>query len=117
MAVIWGQVFICASGCCCGRVDKGTAPIPLEWLKTSWKQFSLQKSLQLSTTGCLGPCERKNVIGILTKDKQLWLGSMTENDQYMTLLEWFKASTAAGQLLELPPSLQQHRFERFITST
>jgi cobaltochelatase CobN len=109
----WGQVFICALGCCCGRVDKGNAPVPLEWLKTSWKQFSLQKSLQLSTTSCLGPCDHKNVIGIVTKDKQFWLGSLTEDEQYAVLLAWFKESVEAGHLLELPSLLKDHSFERF----
>jgi predicted metal-binding protein len=113
MAVKWGQVFICASGCCCGRVDKGAAPIPLEWLQKSWKEFSLHKSLQLSTTGCMGPCDKKNVIGIITKEEQLWLGSITENDHYAALLEWFKASAAAGHLLELPSLFNDHSFERF----
>jgi predicted metal-binding protein len=114
MAVKWGQVFICASGCCCGRVDKGAAPIPLEWLKKSWREFSLQKSLQLSTTGCMGPCDRKNVIGVITKQTQVWLGGITEHDQYAAILEWFKASAEAGQLLELPSRFKDHSFERFV---
>lgn len=114
MAVKWGQVLICASGCCCGRVDKGAAPIPLEWLQKSWKQFSLQKSLQLSTTSCMGPCDRKNVIGIITREKQLWIGNLTEITEYEALLEWFKESVEAGQLIELPLLLKDHSFERFV---
>jgi predicted metal-binding protein len=113
MAVKWGQVFLCASGCCCGRVDKGAPEIPLEWIKQSWKQFSLQKSLQLTTTGCLGPCNRKNVVGIITKSQQLWLGGLTNNEQYVALFEWFKASAEAGKLLTLPDLLEAHRFEHF----
>lgn len=111
MAVKWGQVLVCASGCCCGREDKGAPPIPLDWLKQSWKEFSLQKSFQLTTTGCMGPCNRKNVIGIITRDQQLWLGGISENDQYVALLEWFKVSAEAGQLIELPSMFEQHSFE------
>ncbi|WP_373228680.1 (2Fe-2S) ferredoxin domain-containing protein [Cohnella sp.] len=114
MAVIWGQVLICASGCCCGREDKGAAPVPLEWLQKSWKQLSLHKALQLSTTGCLGPCNLKNVIGIITRDMQLWIGGLADEEQYAALLEWFKKSADAGYLIELPAILKPHSFDRFI---
>ena len=62
----------------------------------------------------MGPCDRKNVIGIITKEKQLWSGSLKENDEYAELLEWFKASAQAGQLIELPSQLKDHSFERFV---
>jgi len=110
---VMGQILVCASGCCCGRIDKGKPEIPLEWLKKSWKEARLLKSIQLTITGCLGPCDLTNVVSILTPEKQIWLGRITEHLQYEALLEWAKASAEAGYLLDLPEELQNHVFERY----
>jgi hypothetical protein len=110
---VLGQILVCASGCCCGRTDKGLPAIPLDWLKKSWKEAGLLRSIQLTITGCLGPCELTNVISILTPQKQIWLGKITEHFQYESLLEWGKASAESGYLLDLPELFLSHVFERF----
>jgi len=109
---VLGQILVC-SGCCCGQTDKGAPAIPLEWLKKSWKEARLLRSIQLTITGCLGPCELTNVISILTPQKQIWLGKITEHSQYEALFEWGKASAEAGYLLDLPELFHNHIFERF----
>jgi hypothetical protein len=109
---ILGQVLIC-SGCCCGRTDKGKPDIPLEWLKSSWKQEGLLRTVQLTITGCLGPCDLTNVACILTSQGQLWLGGLTDETHYQALFYWAKASAEAGYLLDFPETLQMHVFERF----
>lgn len=109
---VLGQVMIC-SGCCCGRTDKGKPAIPMEWLKTSWKEAKLHRFVQLTISGCLGPCDLVNVACILTPGKQIWLGGLTETHQYEALFDWAKASAEAGSLLDLPSLLQNQIFERF----
>lgn len=111
----FGQILICSAGCCCGKTDKGAPPIPVEWLQKSWKQFGLQRSIHLTITGCLGPCDLTNVICIITKKEQIWLGSITENTHYEELLEWCKASVDEGYLLEIPSVLKNHIFDRFLS--
>lgn len=112
---VLGQVIIC-SGCCCGRTDKGKPAIPEEWLKNNWKQAGLLRTIQLTISGCLGPCDLTNVISILTPQKQIWLGGITSQNQYEALLEWALLSSDAGYLLELPEILDGRRFERYKTS-
>lgn len=112
---VLGQVIIC-SGCCCGRTDKGKPAIPEEWLKNNWKQAGLLRTIQLTISGCLGPCDLTNVISILTPQKQIWLGGITSQNQYEALLKWALLSSDAGYLLELPEILDGRRFERYKTS-
>ena len=57
---VLGQIVIC-EGCCCGRPDKGFPPFPRDWLKQQWKDAKLNKSVQLTISGCLGPCDLANV--------------------------------------------------------
>ncbi len=112
---VLGQVIIC-SGCCCGRTDKGKPAIPEEWLKNNWKQAGLLRTIQLTISGCLGPCDLTNVISILTPQKQIWLGGITGQNQYEALLEWAQSSSDAGYLIDLPEILQTQQFERYKTS-
>ncbi|WCK53291.1 (2Fe-2S) ferredoxin domain-containing protein [Aneurinibacillus sp. Ricciae_BoGa-3] len=109
---VLGQIMIC-SGCCCGRTDKGKPSVPVEWLKKNWKQEGLLKSIQLTITGCLGPCDLTNVVCISSAKKQIWLGELTEDIQYEALFEWAKSSAEAGVLLDLPELLHSHVFVRF----
>lgn len=109
---VLGQVMIC-NGCCCGRTEKGKPGIPLDRLKSRWKEEKLLKSIQLTVTGCLGPCDIANVVSIQTPDGPVWFGGIQEEDLYDELLEWAIASRDQDKLLELPASLLPYRFERF----
>jgi hypothetical protein len=51
-----GHVVMC-SGCCCGKTERGKPEVPVEWLKAQWKARGLLKNIQLSISGCLGPCD------------------------------------------------------------
>ncbi|MDX2033780.1 MAG: (2Fe-2S) ferredoxin domain-containing protein [Blastocatellia bacterium] len=107
-----GQVLVCV-GCCCGRVDRGKPPVPVDWLKASWKERKLLKAIQLTISGCLGPCDLVNVVSIVTPTRMHWLGGLTEQTHFDALLEWATASVAAGRLLPLPGLLAAQEFERF----
>ncbi|MFB5759367.1 (2Fe-2S) ferredoxin domain-containing protein [Paenibacillus medicaginis] len=109
---VLGQVMIC-NGCCCGRTEKGRPGIPLDRLKSRWKEEKLLKSIQLTITGCLGPCDIANVVSIQTPDGPVWFGGIEEEALYDDLLEWAIASRNQDKLLELPANLMPYRFERF----
>ncbi|MDE0026838.1 MAG: (2Fe-2S) ferredoxin domain-containing protein [Spirochaetaceae bacterium] len=109
---ILGQIEVC-EGCCCGRTDKGFKPVPRDWIKQRWKDEKLNKSVQLTISGCLGPCDLANVICVISSDGMQWLGDLQEQWHYDLLLKWAKASRDAGVLIELPAALNRHRFERF----
>ena len=107
-----GQI-LCCEGCCCGRTDKGFPPLPRDWIKQQWKDGKLNKSVQLTISGCLGPCDLANVVCVVSPEGMQWLGGLQEQRQYHSLLDWANASRDAGVLLELPAELNRHRFERF----
>ena len=109
---VLGQI-VCCEGCCCGQTDKGFPPLPRDWLKQQWKEEKLNRSVQLTISGCLGPCDLVNVICVISPEGMQWFGGLHEQWQYDLLLGWAKTSRDAGILLELPAELNRHRFERF----
>ncbi len=109
---VLGQIVFC-EGCCCGRPDKGFPPFPRDWLKQQWKDAKLNKSVQLTISGCLGPCDLANVFCVISRKGLQWFGGLQEQWQYDLLLDWANASRDAGVLLELPAEMNRHRFERF----
>lgn len=108
------QLLVCASGCCCGRTDRGKPPVPLDWLKAEWKARRLMKPFQLSISGCLGPCDRLNVVAVVSPTGTLWLGDLREEaGHFEALVDWAEASVREGALVALPPRLTPLVFERF----
>ena len=109
---VLGQIVFC-EGCCCGQTDKGFPPLPRDWLKQQWKEEKLNRSVQLTISGCLGPCDLANVFYVISSEGLQWFGGLHEQWQYDLLLDWAIASRDAGVLFELPAELNRHRFERF----
>ena len=112
---VLGQIVFC-EGCCCGQTDKGFPPLPRDWLKQRWKEGKLNRSVQLTISGCLGPCDLANVFCVISPGGMQWFGGLREQWQYDLLLDWAIASRDAGILMELPAELNRHRFERFAVS-
>ena len=82
---IHAQPLLC-EGCCCGRADRGFAPVPKEWIKSVWKQGKLNRMIQLTVSGCLGPCDVANVACILRRDgEMIWLG---ESCMARSMMPW-----------------------------
>jgi len=54
------QLVFC-QGCCCGRTDRGRPELPVARLKDVWQTEKLNRSVQLTISGCLGPCDLANV--------------------------------------------------------
>src|SRR5207237_6649152 len=82
-----GQVTVC-SGCCCGAVGRGKPEVPLEWLKQEWRSRTLLKNIQLTVSGCLGPCDLPNVVRISGPLEEIWLGNIDQREQYAGIVEW-----------------------------
>jgi hypothetical protein len=106
------QVLVCM-GCCCGRIDRGKPEVPVDWLKAQWKAARLNPYIQLTISGCLGPCDLPNVVAILTADGQQWIGPLNQREHYEALVEWGRACGTARRLEPPPPVLRQRFFERF----
>jgi cobaltochelatase CobN len=110
--LVIGHVVMCR-GCCCGDVSKGRPEIPVEWLKQEWRSRGLLKNIQLTISGCLGPCDLSNVVSISNGAGTVWLGNVRHPWQYEALLDWAARSKVAETLLPLPAVFEQLRFDPF----
>lgn len=106
------QVLVCI-GCCCGRVDRGKPEVPVDWLKAQWKEARLNPYIQLTISGCLGPCDLPNVVAVLTATGQQWLGQLNQREHYEALVQWGRACGAARRIEPPPSALRQRFFQRF----
>jgi cobaltochelatase CobN len=94
-------------------VQKGKPEVPVEWIKDEWKKRGLKKSIHLTISGCLGPCDLSNVVSISSPEQTVWLGSLHNFASYVALLEWASASDEAGCAIELSTDLSELRFDPF----
>lgn len=110
------QLLFC-QGCCCGRVDRGKPELPVEALREAWRLGKWNRTVQLTISGCLGPCDLTNVTLLLTPTEQIWLGQLEGEACYDELVSWVAACDLAGQLVPLPETLTSHRVERWAKVT
>ena len=107
-----GQLIVCC-GCCCGAVQRGRPEVPVEWLKKEWRRRGLLKRLQLTISGCLGPCDVPNVVAIVSDATTHWYGNVAGQRMYEDIVDWAAASVASGRLVSLPKSLAGHAIDPF----
>jgi hypothetical protein len=110
--IVIGHLTVC-QGCCCGNTENGRPPVPVEWLKKEWRARGLLKRVQLSISGCLGPCDVPNVVTIANETGTVWLGQISEFQQYQALVDWASRSKDAGELLLLPKEFRRHALHPF----
>jgi hypothetical protein len=106
------QVLLC-KGCCCGKTDRGLPEVPVERIKATWKTEKLNRGVQLTISGCLGPCDLPNVAVLVTAEGTAWYGRLDGDAHYDALIAWARACLAAGTALPAPRELAAHRFDRF----
>lgn len=100
-------------GCCCGRTDRGLPEVPVERIKAVWKAEKLNRGVQLTISGCLGPCDLPNVAVLVTATGTQWYGLIDGDAHYDALIAWARACVAGGANLPPPDLLARHRFDRF----
>jgi len=110
---IFAQIYVC-NGCCCGQTGKGHPDVPIEWLKAEFKQRKLIRNVQITISGCLGPCDTPNVVGILLPEAGMrWFGFLCEFWQYESLVDWATDVKEAASPLPLPAWLNAHELDPF----
>ena len=114
--LVVGQVTICR-GCCCGNTDRGLPEVPVEWLKNEWRKRGLLKRVQLTISGCVGPCDVPNVVVITSSSGTEWLGNIFSLTSIASLLEWAVRCRDAGEMLALPPQFHECRIAPFCSWT
>ena len=108
------QLVFC-QGCCCGRTDRGRPELPVEQLKQIWTSEKLNRTVQLTISGCLGPCDLANVALVMVPEGNVWIGTMAGEAVYEAMVEWARACHVAGRVVHLPDEVESLRFERFQT--
>jgi (2Fe-2S) ferredoxin len=85
----------------------------VDWLKKEWRARGLLQRVQLTISGCLGPCDLPNVVTVSNGNETQWFGEITEFEQYRDLVDWATRSRDAGELLPLPKEFQGHTLYPF----
>jgi nitrile hydratase accessory protein len=105
-----GHLFVCASGCCCGRVEDGFAPVPAELFHGEWERRRLRNVVHLTIGGCLGPCALANVVLLLFDGQAQWFHSVNANELVLVLYDHVDRMLAAGRVLAPPAALAPYHF-------
>src|SRR5678815_2220694 len=67
-----GHLSYCYNACCCGRVDRGYAAIPVDLYKSEWMRRKIRNVVHMTKGGCLGPCTLANVVTLLFDGQSVW---------------------------------------------
>ena len=105
-----GQLFVCATGCCCGRTDDGFAAVPTELYHDEWERRRLRNVVHLTIGGCLGPCALANVALLLFDGQALWFHSINTPDLVRALYDYTEAMLDADACLPAPAALAPYQF-------
>ncbi|HYI25721.1 MAG TPA: nitrile hydratase accessory protein [Thermomicrobiales bacterium] len=108
-----GQLFVCASGCCCGHTERGHAPVPVELYHSEWARRRIRHRVHLSIGGCLGPCALSNVALLLFAGRETWFHSITGDDQVIAIYDYVESMVRADRYLPPPPELEPQVFDVF----
>jgi len=111
-----GQLFVC-HGCCCGRIEKGFPPLPVDEFKRQWKARGIRRRFHLTISGCLGPCTVANVVLVLFRGVSIWLHSIGSDQDVSDIYDYVERMLAAERYLDPPPSLAGRHFQRYLVDT
>lgn len=114
-----GQLFICATGCCCGHVDRGFAPVPTDQYHQEWERRKLRNKVHLTQGGCLGPCPLANVATLFFDGHFIGFQGIDDPRLVTAIYDYIDALLAAevGAEVALPPLLADRVFDYFTWST
>jgi nitrile hydratase accessory protein len=105
-----GHLFVCASGCCCGRTEDGFAPVPAEAFHLEWERRRLRNIVHLTIGGCLGPCALANVALLLFDGQAQWFHSVNSEARALDIYDHVEGMLHADGCLPPPPALEPYHF-------
>ncbi len=108
-----GQLFVCATGCCCGHTERGHAPVPEGLYHREWSRRRIRHKVHLSLGGCLGPCALSNVALLLFGGHQIWFHSVAGDEHVIAIFDYIETMVRAGRYLPPPPALAPQVFDVF----
>ena len=105
-----GLLFVCSTGCCCGRTEDGFAPVPVETFHQEWERRRLRNVVHLTVGGCLGPCALANVVLLLFDGQAQWFHSMNSEALALALYDHIEQMLEQDRCLPTPPALAPYHF-------
>ena len=105
-----GQLFVCATGCCCGRTEDGFAAVPALTFHREWERRRLRNVVHLTIGGCLGPCALANVALLLFDGQAQWFHSVDTDALAVALYDHIEAMLEADACLPPPAALAPFQF-------
>ncbi|MDJ1499100.1 cobaltochelatase subunit CobN [Xanthocytophaga agilis] len=106
-----GHLSYCYNACCCGRTDRGYAPIPVELYKSEWLRRKLRNVVHMTKGGCLGPCTLANVVTLLFDGNSVWFHSVNSNWQIIAIFDYIESMVKADSFLTPPAELAEYVFQ------
>ncbi|PWJ55030.1 cobaltochelatase CobN [Dyadobacter jejuensis] len=106
-----GHLSYCYNACCCGRVDRGYAPVPVDLYKEEWLKRKLRNKVHLTKGGCLGPCTLANVVTLLFDGHSIWFHSVNSDWQIVAIYDYIESMIEADGYLVPPAELAEYIFQ------
>jgi cobaltochelatase CobN len=104
------HLMVCAKGCCCGHTERGFAGVPIDFYKQEYKKRKIRKLVQLTMSGCLGPCPLANVALLFFDGRPVWFQSINGEAQIRAVFDYIERMLAADAYLPPPPELAEYVF-------
>jgi cobaltochelatase CobN len=96
------HISYCFTGCCCGKTERGYAPVPATAFKEEWINRRLRKLVHLTKAACLGPCDLANVANVVFDGRAAWFHSVNSPDEVRWIFDYVEQMLAEDRFL--PPA-------------
>jgi len=106
-----GHLSYCYGACCCGRTDRGYAPVPIEIYKEEWLKRKLRNVVHLTKGGCLGPCTMANVASLEFDGQSVFFQSVSHPWQVRLIFDYIESMVQADRFLPPPSELAAFTFD------
>jgi cobaltochelatase CobN len=103
----------CFSGCCCGRTERGYAPVPAETFKDEWLRRKLRNVVHLTKAGCLGPCALANVASLVFDGRSVWFHSVNTPWHVRLIFDYIDTMIRADRFVAPPSELTEYVFNYY----
>ncbi|MEM7113952.1 MAG: cobaltochelatase subunit CobN [Chloroflexota bacterium] len=116
-----GQMFVCSTGCCCGRVERGFAAVPEDVYHAEWESRKLRNKVHLTQGGCLGPCPLANVTTLFFDGRFIGFQGVDDPKIIVAIYDYIDAMMAVtpeeSAQVAMPPLLLDRTFDYFTWSS
>lgn len=107
-----GMLFVCATGCCCGRTERGFDEVDETLYHAEWESRRLRNRVHLNQGGCLGPCVLANVVMLVMDGRPVWFHSVNDRAIVHAMFDYIE-SLLEDIDAQPPPVPRPHLFNGF----